>query len=324
MPMTRLRSLTFSGAILGFLMITSFLIAALAGASSGIIMLPRKGWWEMNLYRTNATMFKIGDFSGFIVSPVEDLYPKTIDHHSFNTDVCNNATLRELYSCPFNDYLDTESVNWSLLGDVARGDPKVPKNLTSAYKSLAWAEFYPTGRFVWSATTPMQPAVWLLRDIDHWKPYPVRQSVKVSDHQNNPIPLKQPQVSIQCTDPVQVVKPPQQGESYIPGAYSFRLATGLFNPSNPVFEIQSEVLADAYKSKAKFGFIDLEHHSPLPLASATYWISYHMSTTRVTALCFIDARWVESSLWMTPTDDTIPRYSSPIDQATMSARTHSV
>ncbi|KAK0631533.1 hypothetical protein B0T14DRAFT_559322 [Immersiella caudata] len=92
-PLLRYRPVTFSSSVLTTVLVVTFTVAALAGASSGIVMIPRLDWWEIDLHKVNdsLTVGGIGlclrlDHLQAIVSPVERLYPTTIDPQSYPFD----------------------------------------------------------------------------------------------------------------------------------------------------------------------------------------------------------------------------------------------
>ncbi|KAM7186691.1 hypothetical protein V8F33_011678 [Rhypophila sp. PSN 637] len=118
----------------GALLVACFLLAALAGASSGVVMLPVLGWYEMPLdhpamllrnettySRQNITaelnneaawtIYPYG-YTTFIVLPAESLYPSVVDltgvskqcHEQFD-DWENN-----MWACPAASWLQTSSL----------------------------------------------------------------------------------------------------------------------------------------------------------------------------------------------------------------------
>ncbi|KAK4660712.1 hypothetical protein QC762_0021790 [Podospora pseudocomata] len=285
-PLTQIHRLTLSAVWMALLMAMSFLITALCGVSSGIVMLPKLGWWRT--LPGTSRLYSIGS--------LESVYPSTMDRaHVPDYRPATNDTMSS--RCAHWDYSNPNSIDWSWLANVARGTRGLPANLTSGSKSISWGKIY-IPQTVVAATTPMKYT-----------------AAVVSDSFSMTKSEAQPQVSIQCTDPSRPRKDPR-GEALAEAPYNFLLTPGFYYRSNPTFFIPHELLDEAYTSGAHFGFLDLGNHA-LVKASATFWTRYNMTGTSL-ALCFIDARWVESDVWSYSNGDD-PQFSYAMKNSTLNA-----
>ncbi|KAK4179582.1 hypothetical protein QBC36DRAFT_322271 [Triangularia setosa] len=307
-PLTQIHNLTLSSIWMAILMAASFFTATLAGASSGIVILPKLGWWNMSPDTFD---------SPYSIGPLESLYPKTMDRQKI-PEYCPAINDTVSSKCAHADYSNPNSIDWSWLANIARGTRGLPANLTSGSKSIAWGEMsIPVERVV-AATTPMKFAAsevakgYSMSRLDSTQ---TRRTATLTTNNGEPLPLKQPRVAIQCTDPSRPKKDPR-GEMLEDAPYNFLLTPAFYYLRDPTFFIPHELLDQAYKSEAHFGFINLGRHAPVK-ASATFWTRYNTTDTSL-ALCFIDARWVESSVWSYSNSD-IPLFSHAMANSTLNA-----
>ncbi|KAK0736681.1 hypothetical protein B0T21DRAFT_183035 [Apiosordaria backusii] len=306
-PLTQIHKLNLSAVWMAVLMAASFFIATLAGASSGIVMLPKLGWW-----RTLPGMSR-----PYYLGPLESLYPKTMDRQNV-PDYCPATNDTSSSECAHGDYSNPNSIDWSWLANVARGTRGLPANLTSGSKSISWGEIY-IPQIVVAATTPMKYAASIVSDsfsMTKFEPVQNREMAVLAKNNGEVLPLRQPQVSIQCTDPSRPRKETWGTMTWAEAPYNFLLTPGFYYRSNPTFFIPHELLDEAYNSKAHFGFIDFGNHAPVK-ASATFWTRYNMTGSSL-ALCFIDARWVESAVWSYSNGD-VPQFSYAMKNSTLNA-----
>ncbi|KAK3312681.1 hypothetical protein B0H66DRAFT_595219 [Apodospora peruviana] len=155
----QLGGISLSSVAFSVLLIVSFLLTSLAGASSGVVMLPQHGWYDLPLEgnvmaeRQNATRSYLpstevgmitekAPFLNFVISPPEAMYPSVIDLTGM-AEQCYKAANMEappeaaseypiamLYTCPF--------YNWASEGTIATrwlgGGPHLPTvmNITVA------------------------------------------------------------------------------------------------------------------------------------------------------------------------------------------------
>ena len=121
----------------GVLIVVSFILTALAGASSSVVMLPTQGWYEFQLddtslgLRRNATRgVQINADLGYVIRPVpfmrflassgESLYPMVIDMTRMGPN-CHDSLFP--YSCL--------SYNWEIEGAIASGWQDSSTHLTT-------------------------------------------------------------------------------------------------------------------------------------------------------------------------------------------------
>lgn len=332
-PLVRYQPVTLSSLVLTFLLIFTFLLAALAGASSGVVTLPRLGWWEINLDRVNASAFLGYDqkFSHTIVSPVEQLYPATIGVQSLSGTNCtraDNLTFYDTIYCPFGNYRNVLDTSWDWMSILAKGGEggggDVSRNLTGASgRALTWWERKPSLQAVFAATTPLDAIVSTISAAagnitTGWGAayqFPSRISARLSDKHGQPLPVKQPRVSIQCADR----KDPSPDDP--PGFDTFRLRPALYPDME--FRVNSSRLYEAIHGRSsggkKLDFIDLTD-SLLPVRpSAAYWLRCGHGRLSEVCLCLVDARWIDSDAWIMPQAGNIPQYSLSLGNATVNA-----
>ncbi|KAK4199496.1 hypothetical protein QBC40DRAFT_328627 [Triangularia verruculosa] len=305
-PLTQIHRLTLPAVWMVVLMTVSFLIAALCGASSGIVMLPKLGWWTT----------LSGTSRPYSMGPLESVYPRTMDR-AHVPDYCPATNDTMSSRCAHWDYSNPNSIDWSWLANVARGTRGLPANLTSGSKSISWGEIY-IPQIVVAATTPMKYSAAVVSDsFSMTKSDNVqnRETATITSSRGGHLTMKQPQVSIQCTDPSRPRKDPR-GETLAEAPYNFLLTPGFYYRTDPTFFIPHELLDEAYTSEAHFGFLDLGDHAPVK-ASATFWTRYNMTGTSL-ALCFIDTRWVESDVWSYSNGD-VPQFSYAMKNSTLNA-----
>ncbi|KAK4675871.1 hypothetical protein QC764_506890 [Podospora pseudoanserina] len=308
-PLTQFHDLTLSSVWMAFIMVASFSIATLAGASSGIVMLPKLGWWNMSPDRS---------VDPYAIGPLSSIYPKTMDRKSI-PEYCPAANDTTSSDCAHAGYDNPNSIDWSWLSNIARGTHGLPTNLTSGGKSVAWWKSSMSLQTVVGATTPMKLAASQVAkgySMDRSDFVQTRRTAKLTSSTGDSIPLEQPRIAIQCTDPSRPRKDPLKSETMADAPFNFLLDPGLYYRSDPTFFIPHELLDVAYNSKSHFGFIDLGRHAPVQ-ASATFWTRYNTTGTSL-ALCFIDARWVGSSVWSYSNSD-LPLFSHAITNATLNA-----
>ncbi|KAK4672197.1 LOW QUALITY PROTEIN: hypothetical protein QC763_0001390 [Podospora pseudopauciseta] len=232
-------------------------------------------------------------------------------------DYCPATSDRMSSRCAHWDYSNPNSIDWSWLANVARGTRGLPANLTSGSTSISWGNIY-IPQTVVAATTPMKYAAAVVSDsfsMTKSEAVQNRETATITSSRGEHLPLKQPQVSIQCTDPSRPRKDPR-GDTLAEAPYNFLLTPGFYYRSNPTFFIPHELLDEAYTSRAHFGFLDFGSHAPVK-ASAPFWTRYNLTGTFL-ALCFIDARWVESDVWSYSNGD-VPQFSYAMRNSTLNA-----
>ncbi|KAK4443166.1 hypothetical protein QBC34DRAFT_417512 [Podospora aff. communis PSN243] len=318
-PLLRYRPATVSSVVLAVLMVMTFLLAALAGASSGVVILPRFDWWTIELSKVNGTMSsdRLGDFTQLIVSPVDRLYPQSIDLRGYPQDCGNGLNQCDLASTA--GYTEPSTFAWNWVVKDAQGI-FMPPNITFDHRIMQWRDFVTNTSFATAATIPMYGIAAELsraggsqdRGWGANYPFPSRISPNIKDHAGQPLPTKQPRVAIQCTTQALL---PQNNE----GFYSFRMdpSPGLYPQLE--FQVNQSPLASANASTRSFGFVDLNGVLPARVSNVLWIWDTTIRRQMGPALCFIDARWVESSLWLLPQTGDVPQFSYKIDKGSLSA-----
>ncbi|KAM7213112.1 hypothetical protein V8F06_011484 [Rhypophila decipiens] len=174
----------------GALLVTCFILTALAGASSGVVMLPVQGWYEMPLDHPamllrNKTTYSARNitadlnneaawtvepygFITFIVSPAESLYPSVVDltgvseqcHEQFD-DSENN-----MWACPASNWLQSSSLAYQWMDsdwDLSRETNVTRVSYKDWSQDTIDSEMAPFE--IVTATCPLQPA-WQTVQLD--------------------------------------------------------------------------------------------------------------------------------------------------------------
>ena len=307
-PFLRCRPATLYSISLAALVLVTFVLAALAGASSGIVMLPKPGWWEMPVVQINRTMANNKSFRASIVSPIDSLYPAKVDISTIPV-ACNTSKGGTEVYCPFYHFSNPESSAWGWYSEL--GSVSSPTNLTISYRRGKEVSFYnKIGVYdLAAATCPLDSVADLLESVGHgWQEYPAKLSIRLSNQDNVQIALKQPRVAIQCTDY------PDAGQT---NPYAFHMLRGFYPDFR--FVVDESIMAPAYRafrSGATFGFIDVAKYLPVH-SSAVFWAKFHDYAPTL-ALCLVDARWLETDTWIVPSAGSIPaQHNVKLDNKTL-------
>jgi len=135
-PLVNHTPVSFSSIAFAILLVASFTLAALAGASSGVVMLPTQGWHELPSVHPAMAERKIATrldrsfegsfivpvpFTSFIVSPATSLYPSVVDTTSWPQHCLaasfSNGSRDSILSCPFINWVNWGTVAYRWLGD---------------------------------------------------------------------------------------------------------------------------------------------------------------------------------------------------------------
>ena len=306
-PFIRYSPATSHSIGLAALLFGAFLLAALAGASSGIVMLPKLGWWDMPMTRTNSSMMSSGLFQAVIVSPSANLYPDRVDAGTVSANCGNPKEVR--YMCPFYNFERPPTAAWGWFAD----SPDTT-NLTTSYARNKAVTYVHDFEDVYLATCPMDNAAELLSATSaKWGDYPVRQTIKLSNQADVPLVLKQPRVVIQCTD---AALPAKRNTSDPSAPYTFRIERKFYPYF--LFNVSAADMAPAYEAFAsgrRFGFLEVSKDIPVR-ASAAFWTQYtdpspYAAASHALGICLVDARWVTAANWV------VPAASGPVAQHTV-------
>ncbi|KAK3690515.1 hypothetical protein B0T22DRAFT_481689 [Podospora appendiculata] len=317
-PLIKSRPASWSSAGLGILLVVTFVLAALAGASSGVAILPRQTWRPLSVAADMG--LNSGSFQAFVVSPARDLYPSFVDLSTV-PDACTPRLALDNASkdgCPFIHYQNPESTAYAWLKDI-KTLPRTT-NLAISYPELKSIAYLGTtnprldpGKIapVAVATCPSARITGMLSEqAADWARFPQsynpgRLFATVSDQGGARAPLKQPRVAIQCAD----IKGDNQNSSF-PDLYSWSFDPGVYPKF--ILSMKKSFIDDAAASGKRFGFIDVQDQLPESIkASTAFWVNPY----RV-GICLIDARWVESNVWINPSETAnVPQHTVPVDDA---------
>ncbi|KAI0553218.1 hypothetical protein F4679DRAFT_532412 [Xylaria curta] len=287
-----LRSTNLHSSLLALLLIISFVLAALSGASSGIIIIPKLGWRATS---SNSP-------SGYVMANSTPVFPLNIDL-SLVTEKCSNHSTYSgiLFDhCPYQgltDYGVTLYANFDRMSDRPN-----TVNLTISNSDLRNFNYWNSGKGqLIAATTPLKSVDSIFRDtindrsaMNDWsfsRVNPIKLVADIRDAKGDAMTMKQPRVITQCS---------KIGSNYEtdPPYYEFLLSRFFY----PQFNFTVPTTVFPLGSEADLGFIDLNEYLPDSInASVAIWV-WVPSTTYGASLtvCLIDARWVETDAWILP------------------------
>jgi len=325
-PLLRYRPVTLSSLVLASLMVLTFTLAALSGASSGIVMIPRLDWWEIDLHKVNGSL-SVGGADGeslrshrqLIIAPVERLYPTKIDAQSYPQECNDGGTVCSAYLTTNAGYGDEGGTSWSWLTTKGLG-VMVPENITMQNRIMAWWQSYQVPGDHYVATIPNLNTAGELTyssgsPITGWgraHPFPSRISSKISDQAGRPLPIKQPRLAVQCTNPKYPVLQPSQGEKAEDSPLRFQMERGLY----PQFEfsLNRSLFAAANQTRRWVGFLDLADVAPVPTSGSFWTWDPKTGNLSTITICFIDARWMNSDTWVLPQTGSAALFGYSIDK----------
>ncbi|KAJ2969895.1 hypothetical protein NUW58_g9862 [Xylaria curta] len=259
-------SINMYSALLALLVVVSFALATLAGASSSIIIIPKLGWRALP--------------GSYAVSPSTSVFPLNIDL-SIVPENCKN-TSGALYTNFGDRSYWPEMVNLT----ISNGDWRTMNffsNTTHGQLAVATtpstfaADAINPGRFGW----------------DVGQENPVKIVADLRDMNGNMMTMKQPRVITQCSDPITGF----QGQDINPLYYNFRILRLFYPQFN--FTVPKTVFQDSLDYRTRLGFIDVNEYLPDSInTSVAIWIRglYKKSLS----ICLVDARWIATDAWILP------------------------
>ncbi|KAK3378426.1 hypothetical protein B0H63DRAFT_247125 [Podospora didyma] len=297
-------SLTLSSLGLRVLLVLAFLLAAISGASSGTIMLPRQGWHEIPATSLLMDQVRVSKFHGLLVSPASGLYPPRIDMVGV-PDCCSSVNCSSFDYCPYLDFNNARSTGFSSLSmnilvsespatvagvDYISHTLDTNSTTNKNYKHLhiATSIRYDLFNLVQSAARDWS------RNTNY---HPAKLRTKIFDQNINEIPVKQPRVILQCSDNATDISSEN--------SYTWHIRPGFYPELN--LTVSKSVIG---KSPASLVFIDINEYLPRDIkASAAIFIQETIdeglavgSPYKSNVICLVDARWVNSDLWINPED----------------------
>ncbi|KAI0974096.1 hypothetical protein F4678DRAFT_424624 [Xylaria arbuscula] len=299
-----LGSADMHSALLAVLLVVSFILAALTGASSSIIILPKLGWRalpeSMEEIWISAGRSAPG-VAGYAISPSTSVFPSDINL-SIVPKICMNASLSASSSdgCPYDGLTDSSAALYTNFGDIGNWPDTV--NLTISNTDLRTMNFFSDFQYgqLAVATTPLTHVESILEqgslDWAFSRKTPVKLVADLRDANGDVIHMKQPRVITQCSDTSDGV----QGQATDSPYYNFRLLRYFYPQFN--FTVPKAVFQDALDSKTHLGFIDVSEYLPDSInTSVAIWTRQTLDEEYL-SICLIDARWVETDAWIFPLD----------------------
>ncbi|KAF2967564.1 hypothetical protein GQX73_g5965 [Xylaria multiplex] len=296
-----LHSANMHTALLALLVIVSFILAALAGASSGIIIIPKLGWRAVP--RTMEDRWKssgrsIPGLAGYAISPSTSIFPSNIDL-SIVPEICMNASSGTSKSsrCPYYGLTDSSAVLYTNFGDIGNWPDTV--NLTISNTDLRTMSYFSDflyGQLI-AVTTPLRVVESILfsGSIEwNWRGDPVQIATDLRDANGDVMTVKQPRVITQCSDTAYGV----QGNDTDTPYYNFRMLRFFYPQFN--FTVPKAIFQDALDSKTHLGFIDMNEYLPDAVnTSVAFWTRDTLYKEHL-SICLVDARWLGTDAWILP------------------------
>jgi len=224
------------------------------------------------------------------------------------------------------EYTEATSLAWSWIVKNTEGR-FLPQNITFDHRVMLWKDFASLDKtgYATAATIPVLAIAREMRNgggtqADGWGaryPFPSRISPNITDHAGNTLQTRQPRVAIQCVD--QTINEGANATSY---GYRVNPSPGLYLELN--FRVNKSIfVASENRSTSElalpFGFVDLKDTLPIR-TSAMFWIwDKGVRQTRGPTLCLIDARWVDSDLWIMPQNGETPVFSYKLERESLDA-----
>ena len=333
-PILRQRPASASSVALAFLLVLTFMLSALVGASSGIVMLPRLDWWEIDLARVDSLAVKWqGHFTNTVVAPADKLYPSAVTLKSFPIPCRELTGICPSYWDPLPNSVRKDSLLWAWIGRIAKNGGDAPLDMILNNKMItSWNDpqydnTLPPGVLAmppYVATTPAQPMVPLTvsaAEKKQWAtayPFPTQLTARIFNQDGRVLPLRQPWVGVQCalSGAGLGLERPSSAEG---GSYDFRMFPGLF----PAFNFSVDASVIPY-SPIGLSFVDPSNFS-LPInASAAFWMhDPRPEHSRDSVdLCFVDARWVSSTMWVFPKEGNVARFNYSMRNGIITPESH--
>ncbi|KAI1192615.1 hypothetical protein F5X97DRAFT_74693 [Nemania serpens] len=299
-----LRSADMHSALLALLLIVSFVLAALAGASSGIVIIPKLGWRAVRESMEeiwSSTGRAVPGIAGYVISPSASVFPLNIDLSTV-PEICINGSsgVSSSSRCPYSGVTDSSAALYANFGDIGNWPDTV--NLTISNNDLRTIHLFSDFRYgqLTVATTPLSSVENILffagLDSRIWREEPVKLVADLRDAHGGVVPMKQPRVITQCSDTAEGVQGLTSNSPY----YEFRLLRYFYPQFN--FTMPKAIFQEALDSEMYMGFIDVGDYLPDSIdISVAIWTRESRFREDL-SICLVDARWVETDAWLLPMD----------------------
>ncbi|KAI0192001.1 hypothetical protein EV127DRAFT_479984 [Xylaria flabelliformis] len=283
-----LRSTNLHSSLLALLLVLSVVLAALAGSSSGIIIIPKLGWRALSG----------GIDRGYVIAPSMPTFPLNVDLSIVPEWCVNNSLLTGMTTdhCPYLGLTDSGIALYTNFGDINSWPDTVNLTINTDLRNIY---YWNSGQsqFAAAATTPLRSVAYLFQDtLFNWsfsRVNPIKIVADIHDANGDAMALKQPRVITHCS----VASRLHETDSPY---YNFSLSE--FYPEFS-FTVPEAVFRDALGSEVNLGFIDINEYLPDSIdTSVAYWIWTPATEYNQLCLlmCLVDARWVETDAWILP------------------------
>ncbi|KAM7205867.1 hypothetical protein V8F33_000697 [Rhypophila sp. PSN 637] len=282
-----------SSIAIGLLLIISFLLAFLVGASSSVLVLPAPGWWPHpdsigRIWFTFAA--SVPGLPGLVLAGKDlprAMYPQDITRQLVPWHCRSHQTTNpsEMYvsGCPYDDFRRPQGGIYSWLGSTNLGGGLI--NLTLSLSEPRSALLYDSliGDTIAVATTPLVQVHQLVNSAaSSWARYRGDEAVMVKPKMVNKnhqvLPFKQPRNSGHVS-------------------YEFRFVTKYYPGFNVT--INRAVFAEALRGGASFGFLNVRKGFPEGVFTSVAFWTRASPRSETLGLCLVDARWVDADTWVT-------------------------
>jgi hypothetical protein len=299
-----LRHANLHSALLALLVVVAFILSALTGASSGIIILPKLGWRALpesmeDLW--SSTGRSIPGIAGYVMSTSTAVFISKIDLSAVPNN-CMNITSGASSSkgCPFRDLTDSSAAIYTNFGEIGSWPETV--NLSISSKDRRTISYYSSLEYgqLAVATTPLSSVenVFYSAAVDWF--YSRHDTIKLAARLHNAngdaVTMKQPRVITQCSDTSTDIQGKETSSPY----YDFRILRFFYQQFT--FTVPMAVFQDALDSGTHLGFIDVNEYLPNSIkTSVAIWTRDSLDDEYI-SICLVDARWLESDPWLFPLD----------------------
>ncbi|KAI1123514.1 hypothetical protein F5Y10DRAFT_285964 [Nemania abortiva] len=297
-----LGSANMRSALLALIVVVSFILAALAGTSSSIIIIPKLGWRALpesmeEIWRSTAA--SIPGMAGYAISPSASVFPSNIDLSTV-PEICTNASSRFGGSsrCPYYGLTDSSAALYTNFGDIGNWPDTVNLSISNTdLRTISYFSDFGYGQLT-VATTPLSfvEAVLFSSSLE-WnleREDPVKIVADLRDANGDVITMKQPRVITQCSDTPDGV----EGEDTDSPYYDFRLLRFFYPQFN--FTVPKAVFQDALDSMTHVGFIDVNEYLPDSVNTSVAIWTRDTLYDEYLSICLVDARWVATDAWIFP------------------------
>ncbi|KAM7215541.1 hypothetical protein V8F06_009107 [Rhypophila decipiens] len=300
-----------SSIAIGLLLIISFLLAFLVGASSSVLVLPTAGWWPHpdsigRIWFTVAA--SVPGLPGLVLAGKglpRAMYPQAITHQLVPGHCRSPQTTdpSEMYvgGCPYDDFRRPQGGIYSWLGSTGSGQGLI--NLTLSLSESRSALLYDSliSDTIAVATTPLVQVHQLVNSAaSRWAGHRGDEAVMVKPKMVNKnhqvLPFKQPLVLVQCADePISPIY--NKDGTAATASYEFRFVTKYYPGFNVT--INRAVFAEDLRGGASFGFMNLRKGLPEGVFTSVAFWTRASPRSETLGLCILDTRWIEADAWIT-------------------------